>query len=213
MTAGTDAALGPWSPLTPAEAHRLFRGLPAPWWIAGGWALDLFIGRQTRDHADLDIEVLRRDQGIVQRHLVGWDLRTAAAGVLRPWAVGVALGAGVNSVWCRPSSDAPWAVQIMFASSVGDDWHYRREPTIARPLATLGLTNADGLPFLAPEVQLLYKSRAPRPKDDADFRLVLPLLGMERARWLFEALREATPEQCWLPQLHEYVAARDGEDR
>lgn len=209
MTAVRQPDLGRWSPLTPGEAFALFRALPAPWWLAGGWALDLFVGRQTRDHADLDIEVLRRDQFAIQRHLAGWDLQTAANGALRPWPPGVALDDGVNSIWCRPAPGAPWAMQIMFASSSGDEWCYRRQPTIARPLGSLGLMTAEGLAYLAPEVQLLYKSRTPRAKDDADFGLVLPLLGTARARWLLAALREAHPEQHWIPQLAAYVAASD----
>ena len=76
--------LGPWQPFTVGVAARLLAGLPAPWWIAGGWALDLFVGRQSRAHDDLDVEVLRRDQFVLQRLLAGWDPRVAAGGLLRP---------------------------------------------------------------------------------------------------------------------------------
>lgn len=211
MTAGEPPDLGRWSPLTPPAALILFRDLPAPWWIAGGWALDGLFIRQTRDHADLDIEVLRRDRFAIQRHLAGWDLQAAADGILRPWPPGDDLGAGIKSIWCRPAPAAPWAVQSMFATAEGGEWRYRRQPMIARPLIALELTAAEGLPFLAPEVQILYKSRAPRPKDDADFALVLPLLGAERAHWLLAALLDGDPEQRWVPRLREYVAACDGE--
>jgi hypothetical protein len=30
-------------------------------WSAGGWALDLFVGAQSRPHDDLDVRILRRD--------------------------------------------------------------------------------------------------------------------------------------------------------
>src|SRR4051812_36292343 len=173
-----------WEPLRPAEAAELFRDLAVPWWIAGGWALDLFAGRQTREHADLDVEVLRRDQFVVQRHLAGWDLHTAEDGELHPWRAGVELGAGINSIWCRRSPDAPWSVQVMFAQAEGDVWRFRRNPAIERPLATLGLRTEAGIPFLVPEVQLLYKARGQRPKDDADFALFWPLLDQDRRDWL-----------------------------
>ena len=29
------------------------------WWVAGGWALDLFLGRMTRPHHDVDVAILR----------------------------------------------------------------------------------------------------------------------------------------------------------
>ena len=193
--------LGRWGPLRPEEVAILFRDLPVRWWIAGGWALDLFVGWQTREHDDLDVEVLRRDQFAVQRHLAGWDLQIAAGGVLRPWRAGVAIDAGANSIWCRPSHGAPWAVQVMFAQAEGSLWRYRRHPAITRPLDTLGLRTEAGIPFLAPEVQLLYKSRGQRPKDDADFALVGPLLGKERREWLASALRMADSEHRWLTRL------------
>ena len=67
----------------------------------------------------------------------------------------------------------------MLEESDGDDWVYRRDPRVSRPLASLG-----GDQVLVPEVQLLYKSHDPRPKDVADRALVLPLLGAEARAWL-----------------------------
>ena len=198
----TQANLGPWAPLLPQQAGTLFAALRCPWWIAGGWAIDLFAGRQTRDHEDCDVEVLRRDQTDVQRCLVGWDLHTAANGVLRPWPPGEWLGDEIHSIWCRPTPDAPWALQIMFAEAQGDDWVYRRLPTITRPLGEVGLCTPDGLRFLAPEIQLLYKSKAPRPKDEADFAMVLPLLDTQRKGWLVHALTRSHPAHPWLHRLN-----------
>jgi hypothetical protein len=190
-----------WEPLRPAEVADLFRDLPVSWWIAGGWALDLFAGRQTREHGDLDVEVLRRDQLAVQRHLADWDLHTAEDGELHPWRAGVELDAGINSIWCRRTPDAPWAVQIMFGLAEGEIWRSRRHPAIERPLAALGLRTDAGVPFLAPEVQLLYKARAQRPKDDADFALIRPLLDEDRRAWLVAALNLAHPGHRWLARL------------
>jgi hypothetical protein len=67
--------------------------VPQPWWVAGGWALDLFLGRRTRPHADLEISVLAADQRVLFEHLRGWDLRLAAPGAsLPPW----------DGSWIRP---------------------------------------------------------------------------------------------------------------
>ncbi len=193
--------LGPWQPFTVGEAARLLAGLPAPWWIAGGWALDLFVGRQTRAHDDLDVEVLRRDQLVLQRHLSGWDLRLAAGGVLRPWPPGEPLTGGA-SVWARPSAADPWAVQFYFADADADHWLYRRDRRVTRPIAALGRRTDDGLPYLAPEVQLLYSSAGRREKNEADFVLVRPLLAEASARWLARALALAHPGHRWSARLH-----------
>ena len=46
-------ASGVWHPMDPAAAARILCAVDVPWWIAGGWALDLFVGTQTRAHKDL----------------------------------------------------------------------------------------------------------------------------------------------------------------
>jgi Aminoglycoside-2''-adenylyltransferase len=33
-----------------------------PWWITGGWAIDLAVAHVTRDHADVDVMMLERDE-------------------------------------------------------------------------------------------------------------------------------------------------------
>jgi len=199
----TGEQLGRWDPLSVPELARLLAPARFPWWVAGGHALDLFVGHTTRPHGDLDVEVLRRDQHAAQRLLAGWgwDLHVAASGRLRPWRDREWLGAGANSVWCRPAPNAPWHLQLMFADSDNGTWVFRRNPAIVQPLEAIGLRTADGVPYLAPSVQLLFKAKAPRPKDIADFNLVLPgLFGADRA-WLASALAATHPGHPWLARL------------
>ncbi|HEU5374304.1 MAG TPA: hypothetical protein VFV38_02610 [Ktedonobacteraceae bacterium] len=53
---------GAWQPWQPEDVASFFSSLTVPWWIAGGWTLDLFLGVQTRAHEDIDVLFLRRDQ-------------------------------------------------------------------------------------------------------------------------------------------------------
>ena len=76
----------------------------------------------------------------------------------------------------------------------------RRRCRIRRPLA--GLTvEQDGFRRIVPEVQLLYKSRGLRPKDEADFEAVLPLLSEGERRWLDEALETEHTTHPWRERL------------
>ena len=59
------------------RAMEAMAGYPGRWWVAGGWALDLALGRRTRPHADLEVSVLAADQQALFEHLRGWDLRAA----------------------------------------------------------------------------------------------------------------------------------------
>jgi aminoglycoside-2''-adenylyltransferase len=69
--------LGRWQPWNLDKAATFFAALHVPWWIAGGWAIDLFLGRQTREHEDLDVLMLRRDQQAVRTLLGTWDVQAA----------------------------------------------------------------------------------------------------------------------------------------
>ncbi|TMD44470.1 MAG: aminoglycoside adenylyltransferase, partial [Chloroflexi bacterium] len=68
---------GLWQPWSPREIARFFSHLAVPWWIAGGWALDLFLGAQARHHDDIDVQILRRDQHAVRVLLHEWDVQEA----------------------------------------------------------------------------------------------------------------------------------------
>ncbi|MGY0022149.1 nucleotidyltransferase domain-containing protein [Streptomyces sp. YJ-C3] len=183
------APYGRWEPAPTAEVVARFAGAGARWWVAGGIAIELAVGRRLRDHGDIDVLLLRRDQHVVQHALPGWELWAAdPPGVLRPWAPGETLPPGVHDIWCRPGPGAPWRIQLMLDESEGAEWYSRRDTRVRRPLDTLGRVAADGTPFLAPEVQLYYKAKNARPKDEADLAAALPVLTPGQRRWLADAL-------------------------
>jgi hypothetical protein len=199
--------LGKWQPWGPHDVAAFFASLHVPWWIAGGWAIDLFLGRQTREHEDIDVQVLRRDQDAVRALFDTWDMQAALppprdeVWPFRPWYRGQVLDPAIHDIWCRPASTRPWALQLMIADTRDDRWLYRRVPAITRSLADVGSTTTEGIPYLAPEVQLLYKAKGLRPKDEADFARSLPALNQERRQWLRDALAETHPGHPWLHQL------------
>lgn len=183
------APFGNWEPASLSEAVALFAGRDVRWWVAGGIAVELAVGRVLRPHGDLDVLVLRRDQLAVQRALAGWEWWAAdPPGSLRPWSPGELLPFGVHDVWCRPGPDRPWRVQVMLDESQGTEWVSRRDARVRRPIGALGATSAAGVPFLVPEVQLYYKAKSLRPKDEVDFAAALPVLDGTQRQWLIEAL-------------------------
>src|SRR5215468_9046114 len=198
---------GAWQPWQPEDVARFFAPLTVPWWIAGGWAIDLFLGRQTREHEDLDVQVLRRDQRAVRALFGNWDLEAALplprdeTWPFRPWHLDQALDPAIHDVWCRPAATQPWSMQLMIADTRDDWWLFRRAPTVGRALADLGGLTTEGIPYLAPEIQLLYKAKQPRPKDEADFAQVLPSLGQKRRQWLSHALGVVHPDHPWRDRL------------
>ncbi|RCG22844.1 amino acid transporter [Sphaerisporangium album] len=181
---------GPWEPASLSETAALFSALRTPWWIAGGYAVELAVGRAFRDHADIDVLLLRRDQLAAQQALPGWEWWAASPppGVLRPWAAGEILPGTVHDIWCRPGPDDPWRIQVMLDESDGRDWISRRDSRVRLPIDAVGRTSPDGVPYLSPEVQLFYKAKRPRAKDEQDFAEALPLLDAARRGWLAESI-------------------------
>ncbi|WP_086839807.1 nucleotidyltransferase domain-containing protein [Amycolatopsis kentuckyensis] len=188
-----------WEPASLPEVAELFSRVRAPWWIAGGYAIELAVGRAFREHADVDVLLLRRDQLAIQEALPTWEWWAAdPPGTLRPWARGEVLGDDIDDVWCRPSAAAPWRIQCMLDKAEGTEWVSRRNPAVRREIASLGGVSADGIPYLAPEVQLFAKAHGTRPKDELDFAAALPVLDAAQRRWLAQALEEDHP---WLDRL------------
>jgi hypothetical protein len=193
--------LGDWRSVEPAEAATLFDRLAVKWWIAGGWALDMFLDETSRTHGDLDVGVLRRDIRSVLHELSGWEWCEARDGVLTRLPIGIPPRSDVNSLWCRPVGTAPWVFELMLDESDGALWLFRREPAIKRPLSMLTRTSSSGIPYLAPEIQLLYKAKTLRPHDQADFDRVAPRLDTAAREWLRDSLARTSLRHPWIAAL------------
>ncbi|MFG2812773.1 nucleotidyltransferase domain-containing protein [Streptomyces sp. NPDC048410] len=186
------------------EMATIFVKAGFPWWIAGGYAIELAVGRELRPHGDLDVLVLRRDQARVRDLLADWDLHVAdppGRGQLRPWRAEEVLQAPLHDIWCRRKPEAPWSLQLMLDEADGTQWVSRRTPKIRLPIDRLGRTSKSGIPYLAPEVQLFYKAKATRDKDEVDFEATLPLLGVSQRVWLADAIQVVAPGHPWLRRL------------
>ena len=72
----------------------------------------------------------------------------------------------------------------------GRDHHHAYDQIIRRDPA--------GIPYLVPEIVLLFKAKHARPKDQADLAGVLPLLTSGERSWLAAILRRIHPGHDWL---------------
>lgn len=188
--------LGTWHPLAVPDVLRLFAGAPFRWWFTGGHALELHLGRSWRRHGDIDVGIRRQDAALVHRWLADWDVHLAAAGRLTPWrGRPLVEEEHHNNLWCRPDEGAAWALDIVVGSGTDERWVYRRDERVTRPWEDTVLLTADGIPYLAPELQLLFKSTGLREKDHVDARQVIPHLGDERRRALAALLPPGHPWQ------------------
>jgi len=175
-----------------AAAMRSYR---APWAVAGGWAIDLTLGEVTRDHADVDLAVLREDQMRLREHLTVRTWEYADDGALIPWEADRWLSLPVHELYATDRDGRK--IELLLNERDGDDWVFRRDPRVRLPLSRAITNSPSGLPVLAPEVVLLYKSKEPRAHDEADFVAALPRLDARAREWLSSALTSCSPGHHW----------------
>jgi hypothetical protein len=190
-----------WRALSPCEGRSLLTTVDTQWWIAGGWAVDLFLGNSTREHKDLDIGVFRRDAATVIGALPHWEFFESKCGTRTRIVAGSTPRPEINSLWCRRENASQWELELMLDQSDDNLWIFRRDAEINRPLAIAIRHNEEGIPYLAPEIQLLYKARATRAKDQDDFDRVLPRLDSNARAWLRSSIVKTDPNHAWLQVL------------
>lgn len=198
----------PWDPLCIKEVAVLFADSHFPWWIAGGHAIEQFVGSAFRSHDDIDVLILRRDSTSVRNLLDDWDMWMAdPPGKLRPWPGEEPLPEHVSDIWCRKHADDPWRFQIMVDKADGPRWKSRRSSGVSMPVVSLGFHNQDNAPFLTPEVQLFYKAKSPRPKDLQDLERCLPLMTNSQKEWLRRSIKAAYGDARGVSQSFELAIA------
>jgi hypothetical protein len=188
----------------PLKAAEILSGFTPDWFVAGGWAIDLFVGKETRPHADIEIAIWRRDQAALYDYLSGgsWILKKAAGGKLSAWPQGEFLELPIHEIHCFNELAEPGRIEVLLNESNKDEWLYRRNTNIRRPLDKCYLVSKTGIKYLAPEIVLLYKSKNPKDKDERDFRAVVKLLAPEQRRWLKTAISAGgDPEHRWLADI------------
>jgi hypothetical protein len=184
------------------KVGELLRDLRRGWYVCGGWALDLFLGRVTRAHKDVDIAVARRDQSEAQGNLLrrGWTLEKAAGGSLSPWEAGEELTLPLHVVWCRNEAHDPVFFELLLNEIDDRVFRFRRDPAVTLPRARMSFESPCGLPALAPEVVLLYKSNSVEEYGE-DFRHTAPALPAQARAWLRGALDRVSPGHPWAREL------------
>jgi len=173
----------------PVTAVRdLLTELRVPWWIAGGWAIDLALGQVSRAHHDVDVLMLERDEHAL-RDVTDVDLRLVVGADEREktWPPGRRLIAGAHRIQVR-AGGLPLPTEVLLGAAVGSTWLYHRGRmgAVTRPLAAITRKRGD-IPYLSPEVVLAMKAVSGRAKDAADFDAALPLLDADQRRWLGDA--------------------------
>jgi hypothetical protein len=188
---------------TPGEAAVALAGVAAPWAVAGGWALDLWLGGKTREHEDLEIAVPAVCFAEVQSRLeaLGLKIFDIVDGQAIALAPGEAPDRRMHQTWVMDPAVNSWRMDIFREPGDAATWIYRRTGNLSAPRTWATGRTAGGVPYVAPQVVLLFKAKAKRDKDEADFAVVAPRLPADARAWLADSLRTTDPGHPWIDRL------------
>ncbi|MFF4923555.1 nucleotidyltransferase domain-containing protein [Kitasatospora sp. NPDC001261] len=185
---------------TPGEVAQRLAGIGTPWYVAAGWALDLFRGRRTRAHGDIEIGIPAAGFPEVRDRFPGYAFDAAGSG--RIWAdAAPEVLAAVHQTWLRDPATGDYLLDVFREPHDGDTWICRRDETIRLPYREIIHHTRDGIPYLAPELVLLFKAKHVRDKDQSDFDTTVPHLTPAQRETLTGLLARVHPGHPWLADL------------
>lgn len=169
-----------------------YKGL---WMIAGGWAIDLYLGKVTRKHKDIEIAIPRNEQQQLKEYLTNWSFDYVENSRFTPWEKNVHLSLPIHEIHAKNDT---YQLEILLNEIDNNEWTFRRNKDIKYPLKKLMKQTAHRIPFLSPEIVLLYKAKINQEKDRLDFKNTFPLLSKETQDWLLLSIEKTHHNHDWL---------------
>ena len=204
-----------------AEVNALLKGQSFSYAVCGGFALDLFLGYETRTHDDIDILAFWEDRETIITYMQskGYIVYEMLGGgkVHRITDIRVQEKLRKNIFCCTEDcelvrlydTDEPdvyWLdfqhtglsklnyIEFLFNERTEDEFVYGRGERVRRKL-TNALLETDGVPYLAPELCLLFKSTdIERDGYQQDFELTIGKLSTEQRTWFENAMGLLYPD-------------------
>lgn len=170
------------------------------WFIAGGWAIDLFMGKETREHKDIEIAIFRKDQLNLKAYLKAWDFKKVINSEFHHWGDEF-LELPIHEIHATNKLNGD-KLEVLLNEAEDNDWQFRRDLRISLPHHAVWSYSELGIPYLNPEIVLLYKAKNTREKDHQDFITVKDHLDNNKKQWLKSALELHVPEHRWIQLLN-----------
>ena len=216
------------------KANELLKNGGFEYALCGGFAIELFLNRTIRKHGDIDVSAYwhDRDKIILYMQSLGWNVYEMCGGITHHITdVKFQINAkrnifcfkdGCSLVKFSPHGEADMYyldfdhsghtkfdfIEFLFNNRNDDSFLYARNENISLPIKKAKLTR-NGIPYLAPELVLLYKSTdTEREGYQLDYDSVKAEMSTEQRSWLQAALKTMNPSgHKW---LEKNVLHRDG---
>lgn len=202
------------------DVKKLLNGLDIRWAFCGGYAIDIFLGKETRKHGDIDICVFENDRNAIKKHMLacGWNVyEFRGMGRLRKLDADnesetgrnlMCLKAGCELVDFYPCEEPGLVyyvfhhkgmneldyIEFLFNQETAGSFVFSKEHGVLRESGKAILSDGK-YRYLAPEIALLYKaSNAEDENCRHDFEAAINALDDEQRKWFYEGLDKRWPQ-------------------
>jgi len=155
-----------WNPFTLDEVKEILPKTDT-WFVDGGESLDLFLGRKTRTHEDLDIGILSTDVKWILNTLVseGFEVLIANRNLSKLDLENIDISD--YNYWVSDGSS--YKLQVLVYRVDGNDVYFRRNAEIRWPLSNF-ILEKEGVRIINPLVAYAFKvtTSGPEVKDLQD---------------------------------------------
>lgn len=115
--------------------NSLMTGFDRTWFFVGGWAIDLFVGKETRVHQDLEFAVFRKDQIYLKDYLEGWEFKKVIKGEFHSWE-NEFLELPIHEIHASKVLNGD-NIEILLNETKENDWTFRRDLRISYPISSV----------------------------------------------------------------------------
>lgn len=177
-----------WQLLSIESLKQIIQDADYDWYLAGGIALDEFLGRKTRDHEDIDILVNFKYLERILDYFNSYKVYTARNGSLSLSALNNIKS--TDSLWITKDENESFIIEILLFEEEEGHWIYKRDNAVRKKIEDIYFDKND-MKIIQPEIQLLYKMNSSnvREKDLYDYHNVYPVLEERQKAWLDSVLK------------------------
>ncbi|MDO8685319.1 MAG: GNAT family N-acetyltransferase [Clostridiales bacterium] len=215
------------------EANELLKNGSFDYAFCGGFAIELFLNRTIRKHGDIDVSAYwqDRDKIILFMQSLGWDVYEMCGGGIAHHITDIkhqikakrnifCFKNGCSLVKLSPQDEADMYyldfdhsgqtkldfIEFLFNNRSAEAFLYARNKNIILSISKAIMTRS-GIPYLAPELILLYKSTdTEREGYQLDYDSAMTKMTAEQKGWLQAALKAMNPSGYkWLEKNELYI--------
>jgi hypothetical protein len=165
-----------------------------PWFIVGGWAIDLFLEKETRTHEHIEIGIYREQQMQLFRYLGKYkkyynDNRSRIGKYEKKEWKKEYLRLPIHELYIEYEG---FEIEILLNDKDDAEWIYGRNCKIKHEMNNLVRYTDSRVPYLCPEIVLLCKTEGMRKKDKDDISNALEKMSESEKKWFIDSIEDKT---------------------